>query len=94
MAGAEMGEVFSPPSSVPDLSDLRCTESITGKDSPDPGPTLSSAPRAVVNEVRTIVDSNQPVQAFTDWTLIRDERVIQVSASKKLFFFVADAAAK
>ena len=73
MAETDMlAEVTSPPSSVPDLSDLRCTESIAGKDSPE-----LAAPIGEVSHVRTIVDINQPVQAFTDWTLIRDDRVIR-----------------
>lgn len=73
MAAAEVLQVSSsPPSSVPDISDLRCTESIDGKESPEPASGL-----VVQREVRTIVDINQPVQAFTDWTLIRDDRVIR-----------------
>ena len=65
-----------PPSSVPDLSDLRCTETIGAgiPDSPELGPRkVVSVPRGP----HTLIDSNIPVRAFTDWTLIRDDRVIQ-----------------
>ena len=61
-----------------DHSDLRCTETIDGNCIPD-SPELG--PRNVVSELsaapRTLVDINQPVRALPDWTLIRDERVIQ-----------------
>ena len=61
-----------------DHSDLLCTETINGNcipDSPDLGPrNVVSDHRAAP---RTLVDINQPVRAYPDWTLIRDERVIQ-----------------
>jgi hypothetical protein len=79
MAEADFMEapVTQSPSSVPDLCDLRCNETFQGKglpESPELGPRMvTSDPGAL----RTLVDINQPVRAFTDWTLIRDDRVLQ-----------------
>lgn len=72
MAETDFLELSSPPSSVPDISDLRCTEIIAGKDSPEPASRI-----VIAHPIRTIVDINQPVQAFKDWTLIRDDRVMR-----------------